>query len=117
MAAGRDRKDANRDPPGNFSDEDATKPAIDAWVNRNTGGRIKEAPRTCAFTTAKGTIAAAVTQINGGVTSAPPQPERSISFDRPFHYQIVHVETGLPLFIGKVTDPVPSRPGGVGFSS
>jgi serine protease inhibitor len=27
-----------------FSDEGATKPAIDAWVNRNTGGRIKEAP-------------------------------------------------------------------------
>lgn len=53
----------------------------------------------------KGTIAAAVTQINGMVTSAPPQPERSIAFDRPFHYQIVHVETGLPLFMGTVADP------------
>ncbi|GAC1458970.1 MAG: hypothetical protein PVSMB10_16590 [Pseudarthrobacter sp.] len=30
--------------PVDFSDEGATKPAIDAWVNRNTGGRIKEAP-------------------------------------------------------------------------
>jgi len=53
----------------------------------------------------KGTIAAAVTQINGAVTSAPPQPERTIDFDRPFHYQIVHVETGLPLFMGTVADP------------
>jgi serine protease inhibitor len=30
--------------PVDFSDEGATKPAIDAWVDRNTGGRIKEAP-------------------------------------------------------------------------
>nr|WP_255482270.1 serpin family protein [Pseudarthrobacter sp. NBSH8] len=47
----------------------------------------------------------AVTQINGAVSSAPPGPERSISFNRPFHYQIVHVETGLPLFMGTVADP------------
>ncbi|CAH0201954.1 MULTISPECIES: serpin family protein [unclassified Arthrobacter] len=53
----------------------------------------------------KGTVAAAVTQVNGAVTSAPPQPERTIEFDRPFHYQIVHIETGLPLFMGKVADP------------
>jgi serine protease inhibitor len=53
----------------------------------------------------KGTVAAAVTQINGMVTSAPAQPEKSITFDRPFHYQIVHVESGLPLFMGKVADP------------
>ncbi|UVJ40167.1 serpin family protein [Arthrobacter sp. CJ23] len=53
----------------------------------------------------KGTIAAAVTQFNGRATSIPPQPERTISFDRPFHYQIVHLETGLPLFMGKVADP------------
>jgi serpin B len=30
--------------PVDFKDEGATKPAIDAWVNKNTGGRIKEAP-------------------------------------------------------------------------
>ena len=30
--------------PVDFSDEAATKPAIDAWVDKNTGGRIKEAP-------------------------------------------------------------------------
>jgi serine protease inhibitor len=53
----------------------------------------------------KGTVAAAVTQINGMATSAPAQPDKSITFDRPFHYQIVHVESGLPLFMGKVADP------------
>ncbi len=30
--------------PVDFQDEAATKPAIDAWVNQNTGGRIKKAP-------------------------------------------------------------------------
>ena len=30
--------------PVDFQDEAATKPAIDAWVNKNTGGRIKKAP-------------------------------------------------------------------------
>ena len=53
----------------------------------------------------EGTVAAAVTQFNGMVTSAPPQPDRTIAFDRPFHYQIVHAETGLPLFMGTVADP------------
>ncbi|MFF2030539.1 serpin family protein [Arthrobacter sp. NPDC058192] len=53
----------------------------------------------------KGTVAAAVTQINGAVTGVPPQPERTIDFDRPFHYEIVHVESGLPLFMGTVADP------------
>ncbi|WP_426975924.1 serpin family protein [Pseudarthrobacter sp. O4] len=53
----------------------------------------------------KGTVAAAVTQINGAVSSAQPLPERTIEFDRPFHYQVVHSETGLPLFMGKVADP------------
>jgi serine protease inhibitor len=67
---------------------------------------ITQAAQAANITVAeKGTIAAAVTQINGDVTSAPPQPERTIDFDRPFHYQIVHVETGLPLFMGMVTDP------------
>ncbi|WP_120520242.1 serpin family protein [Arthrobacter celericrescens] len=52
----------------------------------------------------KGTVAAAVTQINAR-DSAAVMPPRSISFDRPFHYQIVHLETGLPLFMGQVADP------------
>lgn len=67
---------------------------------------ITQAAQAANITVAeKGTIAAAVTQINGAVSSAPPQPERTIDFDRPFHYQIVHVETGLPLFMGTVADP------------
>jgi serine protease inhibitor len=53
----------------------------------------------------KGTVAAAVTQINGVVTGAPPLPDQTIDFDRPFLYQVVHIETGLPLFMGKVSDP------------
>jgi serpin B len=67
---------------------------------------ITQAAQAANITVAeKGTVAAAVTQINGAVTSAPPQPERTIVFDRPFHYQIVHIETGLPLFMGVVADP------------
>ena len=67
---------------------------------------ITQAAQAANITVAeKGTVAAAVTQINGEATSAPPQPERIITFDRPFHYQIVHVETGLPLFMGVVADP------------
>jgi serine protease inhibitor len=67
---------------------------------------ITQAAQAANITVAeKGTIAAAVTQINGMATSVPPEPERSIAFDRPFHYQIVHVETGLPLFMGTVADP------------
>ncbi|MFM9274169.1 serpin family protein [Pseudarthrobacter sp. NKDBFgelt] len=67
---------------------------------------ITQAAQAANITVAeKGTIAAAVTQINGEATSAPPEPERTIAFDRPFHYQIVHGETGLPLFMGTVTDP------------
>lgn len=67
---------------------------------------ITQAAQAANITVAeKGTIAAAVTQINGEATSAPPEPERTIEFDRPFHYQIVHDETGLPLFMGTVADP------------
>ncbi|RAM38817.1 serpin family protein [Arthrobacter globiformis] len=67
---------------------------------------ITQAAQAANITVAeKGTVAAAVTQINGMVTGAPPQPEHTIDFDRPFHYQIVHVETGLPLFMGTVADP------------
>jgi serpin B len=69
------------------------------------GMTLTQAAQAANITVAeKGTVAAAVTQINGMVTSAP-QPERTINFDRPFHYQIVHVETGMPLFMGTVADP------------
>ena len=78
------------------SDFDAIQPGL----------MVTQAAQDANITVAeKGTVAAAVTQINGMVTSAPPQPTRSITFDRPFHYQIVHVESGLPLFMGKVADP------------
>jgi serpin B len=50
-------------------------------------------------------VAAAVTQINGAVTGVPPLPDQTIDFDRPFLYQVVHTETGLPVFMGKVADP------------
>ncbi|OUM45306.1 serpin family protein [Arthrobacter sedimenti] len=53
----------------------------------------------------KGTVAAAVTQISMAETGAPMPPDISISFDRPFGYQIVHEETGLPVFLGTVADP------------
>lgn len=67
---------------------------------------ITQAAQAANITVAeKGTVAAAVTQINGMATSAPPRPEQTIDFDRPFHYQIVHGETGLPLFMGTVADP------------
>ncbi|MBD1542139.1 serpin family protein [Arthrobacter sp. IA7] len=67
---------------------------------------ITQAAQAANITVAeKGTVAAAVTQINGMVTGAPPRPEHTIDFDRPFHYQIVHAETGLPLFMGTVADP------------
>lgn len=67
---------------------------------------ITQAAQAANITVAeKGTVAAAVTQFNGMVTSAPPRPDQTIEFDRPFHYQVVHAETGLPLFMGTVADP------------
>jgi len=70
------------------------------------GLMITQAAQDANITVAeKGTVAAAVTQINGMATSVQPEPARSLIFDRPFHYQIVHVGTGLPLFMGKVADP------------
>jgi serpin B len=70
------------------------------------GLMITQAAQDANITVAeKGTVAAAVTQFNGEATSIQPEPARSLAFDRPFHYQIVHVGTGLPLFMGKVADP------------
>lgn len=72
------------------------------------GLKIQAAAQSASITVAeKGTVAAAVTQINArevsGVAAA-----QVIRFDRPFQYEIVHVETGLPLFMGRVSDPRPS---------
>jgi serpin B len=74
--------------------------------NIQPGMTITQAAQVANITVAeKGTVAAAVTQINGMATSVQPVEHREIHFDRPFHYQIVHTETGLPLFMGKVADP------------
>ncbi|WP_104180043.1 serpin family protein [Arthrobacter sp. B0490] len=52
----------------------------------------------------KGTIAAAVTHF-AIMTSARIPPDLSISFDRPFGYQVIHEETGLAVVMGTVADP------------
>ena len=52
----------------------------------------------------KGTIAAAVTQISMA-ESGFAEPDVEITFDRPFLYQILHEDTGMPLFLGTVMDP------------
>ncbi|MFF2243226.1 serpin family protein [Arthrobacter sp. NPDC058130] len=81
----------------------ATTEDFNAIQNRLT---ITQAAQAANITVAeKGTVAAAVTQIDAAVTGVPPLPDQTIEFDRPFHYQIVHNETGLPLFMGAVLDP------------
>jgi serpin B len=72
------------------------------------GLKIMQAGQAANITVAeKGTVAAAVTQINARAVSGA-APMNEIRFDRPFLYEIVHVETGLPLFMGKVSDPRPA---------
>jgi serpin B len=72
------------------------------------GLKITQAGQSANITVAeKGTIAAAVTQINARAVSGVASTE-VIRFDRPFHYEIIHGETGLPLFMGRVSDPRPS---------
>ena len=51
-----------------------------------------------------GTIAAAATAL-GFALSGPPEPELTVAADQPFFYVIRHVDTGLVLFVGQVTDP------------
>ena len=72
------------------------------------GLKLQEAAQSANITVAeKGTIAAAVTQINARAVSGV-AATNVVRFDRPFQYEIVHVETGLPLFMGRVSDPRPS---------
>lgn len=69
------------------------------------GAFVSAAAQAANITVAeKGTVAAAVTQMAIEVSGVP-DPDVSISFDRPFHYQIVHLDTGMPLFMGTVGDP------------
>lgn len=49
----------------------------------------------------KGIEGAAVTTVGVGVESAPP----TLKFNRPFVFVVRHVETQVPIFIGKVGDP------------
>jgi hypothetical protein len=57
-----------------------------------------------------GTEAAAVTGIAMAL-SAPPQPNEVFHADRPFAFAIVGGSDGIPLFIGRVSDPAGERPG------
>lgn len=53
----------------------------------------------------EGTVAAAVTELGIGVTSAPAPPEAEMLIDRPYLLRIVHTETGWPLFLAVINDP------------
>ncbi|MCW5951718.1 MAG: hypothetical protein KIT69_05640 [Propionibacteriaceae bacterium] len=52
----------------------------------------------------EGTVAAAVTEIGVGETSAP-MPEHELHVDRPYLFTITHTETGWPLFLAAIRDP------------
>ena len=53
----------------------------------------------------EGTVAAAVTQLDFMATSVPADPLLVLEVNRPFRYAVLHEATGLPLFLGTVTDP------------
>lgn len=52
-----------------------------------------------------GTVAAAVTELEVSVTSAPPPPVVELRFDRPYLFAVVHTDTSWPLFVADVSDP------------
>ena len=84
--------------------EETFGPAADL-ESIHPGAQITGGVQTANITVAeKGTIAAAVTQF-AFATSAEMPPALRISFDRPFGYQIIHEETGLPVTLGTVADP------------
>ncbi|MFV0350933.1 MAG: serpin family protein [Oscillospiraceae bacterium] len=55
----------------------------------------------------EGTEAAAVTEVEVGVTSAPfeQEPPLILTFDSAYFYAVVDMETGLPLFMGVMSNP------------
>ena len=53
----------------------------------------------------KGTKAGAATAVEMAPTSAPMEDPKVVILDRPFLYFIFDTQTGLPLFVGAVTDP------------
>ncbi len=54
--------------------------------------------------TEEGTVAAAATAAIMMTRSLPP-PVPKLNFNRPFVVILLHISTGLPLFIGKIDDP------------
>jgi serpin B len=54
----------------------------------------------------KGTEAAAATGVVMDITSALLDDYRTIAFNRPFVYAVVDLDTGLPLFLGVLANPV-----------
>ncbi|NLF05699.1 MAG: serpin family protein, partial [Actinomycetales bacterium] len=71
---------------------------------------VSAAVQSATITVAeKGTVAAAVTQLDLRAGSAPPEPDAVLRLDRPFDFQIVEVDTMLPLFVGHVADPSQGR--------
>jgi serine protease inhibitor len=85
---------------GGRPDLDAIRPRL----------KISAAAQAANVTVAeKGTVAAAVTQFDFMATGAPLwEDPLELTFDRPFLYQVVHEETGVPLFMGRVMDPARS---------
>lgn len=71
------------------------------------GTRITAAKQAVTMQVAEaGTVAAAVTHIEVMATGIPdPARPKHVSFSRPFLYQVVHEESGMPLFMGRVEDP------------
>jgi serpin B len=53
----------------------------------------------------EGTEAAAATAVAGATSAAPPDEVLRVTIDRPFLFLVRHVETGAPLFYGRITDP------------
>lgn len=80
------------------------RPDLDAIQRRL---KITSAAQAANITVGeKGTVAAAVTQFDFMATGAPLREEPlELVFDRPFLYQLLHGESGLPLFLGRVVDP------------
>lgn len=70
------------------------------------GAYVSEVAQGATITVAeRGTVAAAVTQEMMAGAAAPIEPAVELVLDHPFEYQVVHADTGLVLFAGRVGDP------------
>ena len=65
---------------------------------------LQAAQQTVLKVDEAGTVAAAVTEIGVGETSAP-MPQQELFFDRPYLFTISHSDTDWPLFLAAVRDP------------